>query len=193
MEQIKCGKCNSNKVKHEDRTLPSGKVTIKCECLKCGELWLTSYETLSGNRSCPSGGKLKKLNKAEVVKRIKATVAKNIIVDYDFEYINANTKNIKCCCTIDGYEWVSTYNVLMNGNQCRKCSGSLKLTQAEVEAELKKNGNKAIKILPFVYKSTNTKNISCECKKGHHWVTTFGSLRLGAGCVECRHKGAKRV
>ena len=102
-------------------------------------------------------------------------------------------KKIKCKCKIDGYEWETTPNTLLNGHGCPKCVGKIKNKTTEYFINELKEINDDIEIIGE-YKGNNIK-IKCKCKKDNfEWETTPSSLLSGTGCPKCSEsKGEKRV
>ena len=102
---------------------------------------------------------------------------------------------IKCRCKIDGYEFETTPNDLLNKNSgCPKCkyknhSKKLSKTYEEFKQEMKKI-NDDIEILGE-YINAYTK-IKCRCKLDNHiWYAKPNNLLNGSGCPKCfeNHRG----
>lgn len=103
-------------------------------------------------------------------------------------YINNRTK-IRCRCKIDGYEWETKPNDLLNGHGCAKCGGTAKLTHEQFIQRLHQV-NSNIQVLG-TYKNNRTK-IKCKCKVcGHEWETIPSVLLLNHGCPKCGFKRTK--
>ena len=104
------------------------------------------------------------------------------------EYKGSKIK-IKCRCKIDGYEWETIPNSLLNGRGCPKCynnrrGDTLRKTYEEFINELKEI-NSDIEIIGE-YINDKTK-IKCKCKKdGYEWEVTPNSLlNKNCGCPKC--------
>ena len=103
------------------------------------------------------------------------------------EYKGSKIK-IKCRCKIDGYEWETIPNSLLNGRGCPKCYNNrrgetIKLTHEEFINELKEINNN-IEILGK-YEGSKIK-IKCKCKiDGHEWEVKPNDLLKDVGCPKC--------
>lgn len=112
------------------------------------------------------------------------------------KYIN-NRTNILHRCKIDGYEWLSKPNNILNGKGCPLCahlSSSRKKTKTHiqyVEEVVKINPN--IEVLGK-YVNNKTK-ILHKCKiDGWEWNAVPSSILCGSGCPKCASiKNAKRT
>ena len=98
------------------------------------------------------------------------------------KYINSKTK-ILCKCLIDGYEWKSRPDQLLQGHGCPKCSGKAKKEHNVFIKEMQEV-NPNITILGK-YKNSRTK-IMCKCNfDGYKWETKPDILKNGHGCPMC--------
>lgn len=99
------------------------------------------------------------------------------------KYVNNHTK-VKCKCLIDGYEWETTPNKLVNAKHgCPKCGKSLPLTP-EIFVEQMKEINPNIIILENYINSDTP--ISVKCKTcGYEWKSRPYHLKEGKGCKKC--------
>lgn len=146
-------------------------------------------------RGCLQCSGSMKLTKEEVIKKVKLLANENIIISENFEYKTSVCRNIPCQCRVCGHEWMSSHNALVSGLGCRKCTGSLKKTQKEVVANLKKGASKELKIdYSFKYQNVRAKNIKCTCKKcKKEWFDSYILLVRGRGCNFCRDFKRKKV
>lgn len=105
------------------------------------------------------------------------------------EYINNSTK-LKCKCLIDGYEWSPTWNNLAQGYGCPECSGNRKDYTIEYIRKKLFEINPNIEILSDKYINNHVK-LKCKCLiDNYEWGVTWGNLRKGQGCPECKRKKA---
>lgn len=108
---------------------------------------------------------------------------------------NGSTSNIKCRCVIDGYEWISTPNRLLQGSGCPKC-GTVKNSKSRLktheifEEEILKRYNGQISLLTTYIGSH--KKIQCKCNIDNTiWETTpTNLLNSKIGCPTCEIKNA---
>ena len=156
---------------------------MKCLCKIDGNEFYMPWQALAANKGCPKCGGNKRLSLAEVIEELKK-INPNIQILSD-TYKNNRTK-LKCKCTIDGYEWETTWGHLRSGTGCRKCatkrnSEKSKLTLNDVKNRIDEN----IKILSTEY-SNNLTKLDCECLiDGNKWTATAASLLAGSGCPKC--------
>lgn len=86
----------------------------------------------------------------------------------------------------EGHTWPATaHNVLDNDSWCPDCSGTRKLTIADMHAHAKKKGGKC---LSTEYKN-NKQHLEWECAEGHTWTSTAFTVRTkGCWCPHCDGK-----
>lgn len=90
---------------------------IEVKCLKCGNVWSTTPNSLSNGHSCPLCANNQKKTHQHFVNEMQQY---NPYVEVLGEYKNAITP-IDVRCTICGNEWSSKPNRLLNGAQCKNC------------------------------------------------------------------------
>lgn len=106
-------------------------------------------------------------------------------------YIDAITP-ILHKCLIDGHEWLTIPNSLLQGYGCPKCARNLKLTTQEYIKRLHDiNPN----IVPLEdYKTAKTKVLHKCLIDGYEWMVEPSSTLQGYGCPKCcESKGEKMV
>lgn len=103
----------------------------------------------------------------------------------DNKYLGTD-EPILCKCTIDGYEWTSSWSDLRrNVRLCPVCNITTNLNIDIVKLKLK-NINPNIKIIDDVYVDSDTK-LKCKCLiDGMEWGATWGNLKSGSGCPKCK-------
>ena len=107
------------------------------------------------------------------------------------EYVFEGHWKVHCRCKLDGYEWSTRLDhVLQYG--CAKCAGNAKKTTAEFAAELAQI-NPHIEIVGEY--TSRHKNIRCRCRKdGYEWCAQPGNLLAGWGCPKCgQSRGERRI
>ena len=93
-------------------------------------------------------------------------------------YLGSQVK-LKFQCN-KGHVWETTPAVIKSGNWCPDCV-STKLTIEEMQSIAISKGGRCLSS-----KYTNSKTrLKWECKKGHIWQTTIGSIRKGSWCPTC--------
>jgi hypothetical protein len=105
------------------------------------------------------------------------------------EYVNSNTK-LEFRCR-KGHDWKTTYGSLRRGSWCPFCyyekSGeSQRLSIDDLQRVAKSRGGKC---LSTEYVNANTK-VEWQCKEGHTWKATPGSVNSGCWCPICARKRA---
>ena len=156
----------------------NSRTKIKCRCkIDDYEFEMTPNSLLSG-QGCPKCvGKNKTTE--EFINEIKEI---NDNIEILGEYVNSKTK-IKCRCKLDGYEWETIPNSLLNGYGCPKCSSKVRKNTEYFINELREINND-IEILGE-YVNSRTK-IKCKCKlDGYEWKARPNSLLMGTGCPKC--------
>jgi len=113
---------------------------------------------------------------------------KNYILVEPFFYENNNSKfHLKC--NVDNHEWYTDYNSFINYKKgCKKCTGSLKLTQEEAEKNILercKEKNYTLSEL-FIYENSYSKfHLRCN-NDGYEWYPNYSNfINHKKGCSKC--------
>ena len=128
-----------------------------------------------------------KVSEQEWINRItKAGEGRYRFVRWDGEFKGGKTKTV-CCCEIDGYEWSTTIDSLVNsGTGCSKCSGQNRLTAEECIERI--NAKPNIKFIRWdgEFKGIRTRAM-CRCEiDGYEWsASTHRLVNSGTGCPQC--------
>lgn len=98
-----------------------------------------------------------------------------------------NTSKAVCRCEIDGYEWKSEVNSLVNkGIGCPQCAGNRKLTPDERVEQI--NAKPNIKFVRWdgEFKGVMSRAV-CRCEiDGYEWSATIDAVvDKGTGCPQC--------
>ena len=153
---------------------------IRVKCSRCGYEWDASPDgLLNKGTGCPScAHTLRKTNDQFISELAVANPNITVIGEY-----SGDSKKVKVCCRICGYEWEAIPSNLLRKEGCPKCAGNLKKTHSQFVQELsKKNPN--IEILDQ-YTNSHAK-IEAKCLIcGHVWKTPPVSLLRGLGCPKC--------
>ncbi|ELO2703246.1 hypothetical protein QWR64_003982 [Escherichia coli] len=108
------------------------------------------------------------------------------------EEIKSAKQKVLCRCLVCYHEWRPTPDKLKRGRRCPKCSGQIKRTQEEHQADVTA-ANPNIKILGKVERVD--KPVLCLCLAcGHKWNARISNIKNGRGCPECarRIRGMKK-
>ena len=165
--------------------------------------WLLTYYYLIHDIGCPKCSCKLKITQEEAENNInEICLKKNYILLKPFKYINTKKTKLYLKCNKDNYEWLSTYDCLISGRGCYKCSNKrkgdrLKLTQEEVERKvneicLKKN---YVLTKQFNYIDSKKTKIYLRCNKDNHeWSLRYNDLMNNKGCPNCNiSKGEDRI
>ena len=98
------------------------------------------------------------------------------------EYINSKSK-IRWQCK-NGHQWEATPGDIKQGYWCPGCAGMQKGTIEGMQKIAKETGGKC---LSKKYINSNTK-LTWQCKNGHEWKATPGSIKQGSWCPACAKK-----
>lgn len=163
------GKCLSNKYVNSTYKL-------KWQCGK-GHKWETRPGHIIQGAWCPycAGRGITIENMQTLAKRKRGSCLSK-------EYLNPHTK-LKWRCK-EGHIWEGTPNNIRRGKWCPYCSNNAKLTLKDLKLTARqKNG----KCLSKIYINAN-KKVLWQCKIGHRWMATPGSVRSGTWCPICARK-----
>lgn len=157
-------------------------------CKIDGYEWYAKPNNILNGKGCPKCyGNIKKTHQ-EYVEEVTLI---NPNIEVVGEYINNHTK-ILHRCKIDGHQWMSPPNNILNGKGCPKCYGNAKMTHKEyVEKLLIINPNIEV-IGKYVNVATKTLH---RCKiDGYEWLPRPHDILAGCGCPKCKtSKGEKAI
>lgn len=106
-----------------------------------------------------------------------------------------NISKAICRCGVDGFEWSTTINHLVNyGSRCPECVGKRRITSDERITQINKLPNISFVRWDNGYKNASSKAV-CKCAiDGYEWGTSVAHLiSHKAGCPQCagnRHQSA---
>lgn len=157
---------------------------IEYGCHICGHIWKATSDNISrGISGCPKCSNKVKLTHEVIDEKLKI---KNITRLTD--YVN-NKSLMRYKCNICNYEWETTGGSVLNSNTgCRKCAGTILLTNKEVDEKLKET---------FVYRIgeyiNSSSKIEFGCKIcGNIWKAAPASVIHNRGCPLCAAKKTER-
>ena len=169
-----------------DGEFKGGKSKVVCRCEIDGYEWSSSVGSLIGiGTGCPQCSGQRRWTADERIDQINNRP--NItFVRWDGEFKGRRTKAI-CRCEIDGYEWSTGVDSLVNnGAGCPRCGGNRKLTADERIDQIN-----ALPNIKFVrwdgeFKGATTKAV-CRCEiDGYEWSASVDRLvNGGTGCPQC--------
>lgn len=157
---------------------------IEFGCKSCGHVWKATSDNISrGISGCPKCSDKVKLTHDVIDKNLNARKIIRIS-----EYINNKTK-ILLKCEVCNFEWKTTTKSLLNlKTGCRKCAGTVLLTNQMVDEKLKET---------FVYRIGNyinyTTKIEFGCKICENiWKAVPAGVLSGRGCPLCSSRKTER-
>lgn len=161
-----------------------------CRCALDGYEWAATVNHLvSTGRGCPQCAGVRRWTADERISQINALP--NIsFVRWAGEYKNANSKAV-CRCLIDGFEWASCANNLINtGHGCPQCAGNRPYTADERIAQINAKPNISFIRWVSVYLNVYSKAV-CRCEiDGFKWAASVGHLLShNSGCPACAQGG----
>ncbi len=123
-------------------------------------------------------------------------------IDYFYKYVkNRNGKLVKVISDNEflfecdqGHQWIGTRTSVISGSWCVKCSykkrGIEKRNKIdEYQLIAKERGGK---LLSTEYKRISDK-LKWECKQGHVWEASAGSVKAGSWCPQCSSGLGERI
>jgi hypothetical protein len=161
-----------------------------------GHIWKSQPKNLLTGYGCPVCGR-EKCNKAhllthnEFLERLEKSNKnyKNKKIEIISEYSGLRRK-IKCRCNVDGCEWGTSPQSLINGSGCPKCSKVYRMSHEEFVERLNKINSNVI----LLSKYENMKDkLKLKCKVcSNEFQMSGNTLSSGQGCPKCgRKKGNK--
>lgn len=154
------------------------KVCIKHN--KCGYEWdVYPGNILNKNTRCPRCAGNAKLTHSDFLSRVKH------VHDDSIEVLSTYKGQLK---KVDlqhecGYRWSATPNNILRGKGCPKCSGSMKLTQEQIDCRMSELFEGEYKFLePYINSDTA---IMCKHSCGHTWKVRPYNLFGGRKCPVC--------
>jgi len=168
------------------------KTILKIKCNKDSYEWTPSYYNfVTANHGCSRCKKIESpLKEVAQDNILKICEEKKYTLLEPINYKN-NTTILKIKCNIDGHEWEPTYATFTSGCGCKKCAGSLKLTQEEAEkniSDICKEKN-YILLKPFIYSTSQKTILYLKCNNdGYEWVSNYMNFVANKGCKICGQK-----
>ena len=157
-----------------------------CRCEIDGYEWSAVVNSGSG---CPQCGGNRKWTADERIEQINALP--NIkFVRWDGEFKGVTSRCV-CRCEIDGYEWLTTVNNLVNvASGCPQCTGNRKLTADERIEQINAKPNIRFIRWDGEFKGKHSKAV-CRCEiDGYEWSANInGLVNRGTGCPYCARYG----
>lgn len=103
------------------------------------------------------------------------------------EFIGNQAKYIWKCK--NGHIWSGDYRSVHKGSWCLKCSGKEKFTIEKCHEVARLHGGKCLST-----KYTRARDVyEWQCKHGHKWKTTLGSIIRGSWCFVCFHRSTRNT
>lgn len=173
----------------------NNKVKILCKCKIDKYEWESKPNSLLNGHGCPKCAiKRRTLGSAKSHEQFLSEM-KCINPDIEIlgQYTNALEK-INCKCRIDGYEWSTTPNILLEGHGCPMCgrkyvSDVCRYTMDTFKEKLHKI-NQNIEVISNEYINSKT-DVLVHCKiHDFEWSAKPNALLLGHGCPKC---GAEKI
>ena len=180
-------------LKPEDVTAGSGKkVWWKCEH---GHHWDAVIYSRTNGCGCPCCSGRKAITGVNDL----ATLYPEIAEEWDYEANGdlapqmvkcSSNKSVVWKCE-HGHRWNAMINSRTRGNRCPYCSGREAITgvndlatlypEIAEEWDYEANGD----LTPQMVKCSSHKDVSWQCKYGHHWNAAIYSRTKGGGCPYC--------
>lgn len=163
-------------------TYIDARTPISHRCKLHNVLWdVAPTNILRGHGCLMCGGNVKKSHK-QYVEEVSVI---NDNIDVVGMYISAN-KKITHRCKIDGYEWDAAPSVILRGNGCPKCGGTMKKEHEQYVNELK-DINQDVEVIGE-YINAHTK-ILHKCKiDGYCWFVKPTHMLSGSICPKCNER-----
>ena len=176
----------------------TGGSMVVLKCSSCGEIWNASPNNLVSGTGCPSCSKNKKRTRIEQEKRI----AESGLGKYTFiRWVDEKKFSIndRCVvrCILDGNEWESNVNNLVNHKRgCMKCRGlessfNLRSDERDVINAVNNSACGRFSFVRFRYGYVNCySKAECKCSKcGNLWSSSVTHLKSSkSGCPKCAGK-----
>ncbi len=115
----------------------------------------------------------KKLTKEELNSRLSDRQV-TLLGDYE----NYHAKTLFQCA--NSHTWMAAPANVLNGTGCPTCSGNRPLTQEIANERLKARGIRMLD--PYVHQKSKAR---FQCKEGHIWETSSGTVLYEGGCPKC--------
>ncbi len=188
-----------------DRRLIDNKRTIKrigeyvsahdkilWKCIKCENVWKSTYANISIGRGCP---------KCAINKNTKRMIFTN--EDIDKKLISENRKikrmedyitakhSIKWKCLVCTHIWTTTPDKIIHKTGCPQCANNKKkLSNEIIDNRILHSTNNIIRLDDFI----NIKQkIRWKCNKNHIWLATPDRVLAGTRCPKCNMIGNYRL
>jgi hypothetical protein len=153
----------------------NNKIPLEWQCTK-GHRWKARPDSVTNGKWCLVCSGKQKLT----IEEMKDIAIQRGGKCLSAEYVNDDTK-LKWQCD-KGHVWEARPHNIRQGQWCRTCSGSLKLTIEEMRSIAEARGGKC---LSSEYKDNKTK-LKWQCSKGHKWEAIPNNVKSkGHWCPVC--------
>lgn len=167
-----------------------------CRCELDGYEWSSRvHNLLNGGRGCPQCVNLRRWTACERIAQINA-LPDIEFVRWDGGYLGSRSKAV-CRCLVDGFEWSSSVNDLVNNRYgCMQCGSVSRATKRRTPANERIAKINSLPDITFVrwadgsYINAKSKAI-CRCAvDGCEWAASVCNLlNHGQGCPKCTKYG----
>ena len=168
------------------------RISILCECKKCGHRWKAAPTNLLKGKGCPICSREIIADKKRFTNEQFIKIVHSFHKDINpIEQYQGSEKKIKMKCDVCGNIWETTASALICGRGCPRCAGNGIYSQEEFMSKLK-TINPFIKVIGE-YKRSHTP-VKCQCLRcGHIWESRPNNLLQGKGCPACFHSSTSFV
>jgi len=168
----------------------NNKSRVYLKCLKDNHTWNTTYSHFVHSKTgCPKCAKNIQMITTEESNKAILKICNELDITLLTPFVYEHSKSeIHLRCNKDNYEWYVPYIFFITRKSgCKKCTGTLKITQNEADQFVKYRCDEmGYEYTPFVYKNAHTK-IHLKCLLDfHEWDVIYDSfVRMKTGCPIC--------
>ena len=160
---------------------------IRCECLKCGNVWETKYRQLKRGHGCPECGKLTISEKKRLPRAYVADFLKKRGITLLSVLSERNHSRLLCRCDSCGHEWQPDFGNVKAGGGCPRC-GKVKCAEKQrhsYEFVVRYLQNLEIDLISSGYVNCETKLRVRFRACGHDAHVSFHQIQSSTRCAKC--------
>ena len=147
---------------------------LKWQCSK-NHIWEETPESIMSGSWCPECARARRYT-IEGMMELAAEQGGLCLSD---KYVNSTTKLTWQCAK--GHVWEATPRAIKQGDWCKECAGTIRLSVSEMQQLAEERGGKC---LSDKYLDSATK-VKWQCAKGHVWEATIRDIKEGSWCPKC--------
>ena len=160
---------------------------ICCECLECGNVWITKYRHLKRGHGCPECGKKTISEKQRLPRARIADFLKERGITLIAVLSERNHSRLHCRCDLCGREWYPNFGNIKGGSGCPRCSVEERDARRRYSLQFIRSDldKRQIDLFSTTYANSAAKLHIRFRGCGHETFATYNAIQQGLCCPKC--------